>query len=106
MLLGDADGEARPIAMVPIGGTAEKAAFKLAQQLRRAGYSVDVGFSGNIGRRMKRADKVKASATVIIGDNELAKNAATVRDMDSGEQTEVSFDALERHLARYRGEAG
>jgi histidyl-tRNA synthetase len=106
MLLGGAEDAARPIAMVPIGGTAEKEAFRLAQRLRRAGYAVDIGFSGSLGRRMKRADKLKASATVIIGDNELARHAATVRDMDSGEQTEVSFDALERHLARYLGATG
>jgi histidyl-tRNA synthetase len=92
----------RPVAVVPIGGAAEAAALKLTQTLRRAGFAVDLGYSGNLGRRMKRADKVNAAATVIIGDNELAKHAATVRDMDSGAQTEVSWDELERHLDRYR----
>jgi len=32
----------------------------------------------------------------------LAKGAATVRDMKTGEQTEVKLSALEDHLARYR----
>jgi histidyl-tRNA synthetase len=92
----------RPIAMVPIGAEAEAEVLKLTHALRRAGYAVDLGFGGNMSRRMKRADKVKAAAAVIIGGDELAKRSATVRDMDSGTQTEVSWDALERHLGRYR----
>ena len=51
---------------------------------------------------MKRADKVNAIASVILGDDELAKNVATVRDMLSGEQAEVPLSDLREHLAKYR----
>jgi histidyl-tRNA synthetase len=102
MLLDGGAAAPRPIAMVPVGAEAEAEVLKLTQTLRRAGFAVDLGFGGNLGRRMKRADKLKAAAAVIIGGDELAKRSATVRDMDSGTQTEVSWDVLERHLDRYR----
>jgi histidyl-tRNA synthetase len=55
-----------------------------------------------MGKRMKRADKLNAIATVILGEDELARDAATVRDMQSGEQTEVPLAELDTHLAKYR----
>jgi histidyl-tRNA synthetase len=45
-------------------------------------------------KRMKRADKAKARMAVIIGDDELAKGVAMVRDLDAGEQHEVAIDSL------------
>jgi histidyl-tRNA synthetase len=102
MLIGDAEGPPRPIAIVPLGAASEAEALKIAQALRHARLDVDLGYVGSMKSRMKRADKVNAIATVIIGDNELAKGVAAVRDMDSGQQTDVSLAELERHLARYR----
>ena len=58
--------------------------------------------SGNLAKRMKRANKINARATVLLGEDELARGAATVRDMDSGEQSDVPLASLETHLARYR----
>jgi histidyl-tRNA synthetase len=51
---------------------------------------------------MKRANKLSARAAVLLGEDELAQNAATVRDLESGEQEVVSLDALTGHLARFR----
>ncbi len=92
----------RPIAILPDGTEAEAEALTQAQRFRHAGFTVDLGYSGNMSKRMKRADKVNAVAVVIIGKDELARGAATVRDMDSGEQTEVPLPELESHLDRYR----
>ena len=43
-----------------------------------------------------------ASGLVLLGEDELRRNLATVRDLDSGEQLEVALAALAGHLARYR----
>jgi histidyl-tRNA synthetase len=102
MMVGDAAGSVRPIAVVPVGADAGRAAMKITQSLREAGYHVDLGYSGNMGKRMKRADKINAIATVILGEDELARDAASVRDMQSGEQTEVPLSDLREHLAKYR----
>ena len=91
-----------PIAVVPVGDGQAGRALGLSQNLRRAGLTVDLGYSGNLGKRLKRANKIKARAAVLLGEDELARDAATVRDMETGEQTEVPFSSLEEHLARYR----
>ena len=102
MMIDEPDTGLRPISLVPIGDAAFDVSFKLANQLRHAGFSVDFGVSGNMKKRMKRANRVGAVAALMLGDDELARDGVTVRDMETGEQTEVSFSALEDHLARYR----
>ncbi len=102
LLLDEAPAGPRPIAVIPIGAAAEVLALTLTQRLRQAGFAVDLGFSGNVGKRMKRANKISARAAVLLGEDELAHDAATVRDLESGEQEVVSLDALTEHLARFR----
>jgi histidyl-tRNA synthetase len=92
----------RPISIVPLGEAGEAMALKLAQSLRRAGFHIDLGYSGNIKRRLQRADKIKARAALILGDNELERQVAALRDLDTGEQTEIPLAALEDRLAPFR----
>ncbi|MQX37673.1 histidine--tRNA ligase [Roseospira navarrensis] len=102
MLLADPPPAPRPLAVVPAGAEAETLALTLTDRLRRAGFAVDLGYAGNMGKRMKRANKLNACAAVILGADEIAAGAATVRDLDSGEQTQVALDALEGALDRFR----
>jgi len=92
----------RPIAVVPIGEAGMRRAVVLAEELRRAGLCVDLGYGGGLGKRMKRADRLNARAAVLLGEDELKRNSATVRDLDSGEQVAVAFEALAGHLVGYR----
>jgi histidyl-tRNA synthetase len=92
----------RPIAIMPLGPAAEARAMVLAHELRHAGFTVDLGYAGNLKRRMQRANKIAARAAVIIGDDELARDAAGVRDLDSGEQSEVPLAELRARLAAFR----
>jgi histidyl-tRNA synthetase len=89
----------RPVAVVPMGAAAERAALELAQRLRKAGVATELTYAGSIGKRMKRASKVDAARAVILGDDELARQVATVRDLDTGEQGEVPLSSLPEHLA-------
>ncbi len=88
----------RPVALVPLGGAAERRAWTIGHDLRKAGLTVDEAFKGNLSRRLKRANKVGARFAVLIGDDELAAGKATVRDLDDGSQAEIAFDALPAHL--------
>ena len=63
---------------------------------------VEIAFRGNMSRRLKRANKMNARAAIIIGPDELARDGATLRDLDSGEQTDVSLSSLAGQLAPYR----
>ncbi len=98
MLIAEPPPPPRPIALVPIGEAAEARALILAEQLRDAELVVDLGYSGNLARRMRRADRIGARAAVLLGDDELAKGIATVRDFDTGEQREVLLDDLPARL--------
>ncbi|MCH7937386.1 MAG: histidine--tRNA ligase [Proteobacteria bacterium] len=102
LMIAEPPGPARPVAVVPIGEAAEAEALSLVQRLRQAGFPVDLGFAGNLKKRLDKANKANAVAAVILGQDELEKQAATVRDMETGEQTEIKLSALEDHLARYR----
>jgi histidyl-tRNA synthetase len=102
MLIAEPPGLTRPIAIVPVGEAAELPALRLAEDLRRAGFIIDHGYSGNVGRRLKRANKVAARIAILLGDDELKRDGATVRDLDSGDQVSVPFALLEDHLARFR----
>jgi histidyl-tRNA synthetase len=92
MLIAEPAPPPRPIAVVPIGEAAEGAALTLAELLRNNGCSVDLGYSGNVARRMRRANNVNARVAVLIGEEEIARNVVALRDLDSGEQTEVPMD--------------
>jgi len=75
-----------------IDETAEATALTLAEVLRSNGCVVDLGYSGNLARRMRRANRINARAAVLIGEDEIARNVATLRDLDTGEQVEVTTD--------------
>jgi histidyl-tRNA synthetase len=103
LLIGQPPATLRPIALVPLGEVAERLALKLAEELREAGLAVDLGYSGNLARRMRRADRIGARAAVLIGDNELAQGAATLRDFDSGAQELVPLGELSMRLKALAG---
>lgn len=86
------------VALVPVGEASEAFCQPLAHQLRRAGFSIDMAYDGNVGKRMKRANRVGAWASVVIGDDELSASQATVRLMTTGDQHSVAMDQLETFL--------
>ena len=99
--VGDVAAAPRPIAIVPLGARAEAAALGLAQRLRHEGFAVELTYRGSLSKRLKRADQANAAAAVILGDDEMERGVATVRDLDSGEQVETPEAALDTHLTRY-----
>ncbi len=102
MLIGAAPAQRRPISVIGIGAAGEKAALKVAQDLRQSGLTVELNYRGGLKRGLRRADKIGAAAAVFLGDDELARDGATVRNLDDGSQTEVSLIELKDHLAEYR----
>lgn len=90
----------RPVVVVPVGETAAGTALSLTQQLRHAGFVVDLGYAGSLKKRLQRAVKLNARAAVIIGEEELAAQAVTLRDLDSREQELVSLKSVIERLSR------
>jgi histidyl-tRNA synthetase len=94
MLLTNLPAAPRPVAVIPVGDAAASAALRICEDLRRAGIAVDLGYRGNLKRRLARANKVNARTAVIVGEDELARNEATVRDLDDGVQSTVPIADL------------
>jgi histidyl-tRNA synthetase len=99
MLIAEPAGAPRPIAVIPLGEAAEAPSLGLTQELRKAGFTVDLGYSGNASKRMKRANKLGARVALVLGDDELARDAVSLRDLDTGEQVEVPRAELGTRLA-------
>ncbi len=102
MMIASPPAPPRPVAVIPAGSGMAARALGLTLELRRAGFTVDLGYTGNMGKRMKRADKLNAAAAVILGEDETARGVAAVRDMETGGQTEVALDSVAEYLVRYR----
>jgi histidyl-tRNA synthetase len=98
LMLDEVPPQPRPIAIVAIGEEVMNEAFQLVMTLRKQAIFVEFSYSGNVGKRLKRADKVNACAAVLIGSDEIASAQATVRNLDTGEQNLVAFAGLKDYL--------
>jgi histidyl-tRNA synthetase len=70
------------------------AALALARELRRAGLSIEVGDGTfRLKKSFEAADKV-ARHIIILGEDEVATNTATVKTFATGEQVKVPRSEL------------
>jgi len=82
-----------------VGEKARDWAFPLAHRLRQRGLAVEMeGAARSLKSQMRRADKLKAVSVLIVGDDELAKGTAVLRDMATKQQVEIKLDELENVL--------
>ena len=47
---------------------------------------------------MNHADKIKVPKMIIIGKNDLEENKVTIKDMQSGQQEQISIDDIVDYL--------
>ena len=83
--------------IAPLGDSAAKSAFVLAQKLREKGVSAETDIcKRSLKAQMKYADKAGAEFVLVIGDNEIAEGVSELRNMKSGEKVkvELSVDAI------------
>ena len=80
--------------MIPVGEAAEGAALEVLQSLRHAGIRAEMAYRGNLKRRMERANRIGARAAVILGEAEVARGIAQVKDLATGSQQEVAVAEL------------
>jgi histidyl-tRNA synthetase len=82
------------IAVIPMGEAAEAKAIGIVADLRRAGVACDMGYRGNMKKRMQRANASGAAWAIILGDDELARGEAAVRNLGTGEQQAIALEVL------------
>jgi histidyl-tRNA synthetase len=100
MMIDAPQAETGGVAVIPMGEAAEVRAATILADLRRAGIAADMGFKGNMKKRLQRANAAGASWAVIVGDAELAAGAAQLKNLASGEQQMVPFGDLAKVLAK------
>lgn len=89
------DSQGPAVFIACIGGEAKLEGARLASTLRRQGIAV-VGALGDrsLKAQLRQADTLGSKYTVILGDEELKKGAATLRDMSTGEQQIISMEVI------------
>jgi len=93
--------QSSPVAayVVAIGSAAVEQALAIATHLRAAGIGADLDFLGrSVKGQMKDAARSGGRWAVIVGDEEIAGNSVTLKDLGTGEQEAVALDKLEGRL--------
>jgi histidyl-tRNA synthetase len=91
----DAPAGHRPsVVIVPLGPRAEVEATRVLARLRREGVSAEMAYRGNMKKRLSRASDSGAAYALIIGDDELDRGEAQLKNLTTGEQRSVSLDLI------------
>lgn len=78
-----------------VGDRAKLAGLKLCRELRLKGLKVEMDdMARNIKGQFKYADRLSVRNTIIIGEDELAEGKVSIKDMESGQQTQVNMDKV------------
>jgi histidyl-tRNA synthetase len=78
-----------------LGENVSLPAFQWMTALRKQGLWVELDYGGKgLKSQMKKANRLDAQNVLIVGDDEAAAKKAILRDMNTGEQTEVDFNNL------------
>ena len=78
-----------------LGENVRLPAFQWMTALRKQGLWVELDYGGkSLKSQMKKANRLDAQNVLIVGDNEAAAKRAILRDMNTGEQTDVDFNNL------------
>lgn len=84
-----------------LGKEAKAKAYKLVNEVRGKGLVVETDYMDrSVKAQMKYANKLQAKYTVIIGSQELFDNRANVKNMETGEQTELALDKIAEFITK------
>ena len=89
------------IYIAPMGERAQSEAGKIVAGLREAGFKAEFDIIGRgLKPQMRYADKIKAKFVIVLGDNELDSGEFKLKDMTTGEQTDITLAALAEELGK------
>ena len=101
MLLMEAQGcefpqaEKPDLFIVALGEKATLKAIEIAKDMREEGFSALLDLNQrSVRAQMKYADKLGAKFNVVIGDNEVENKIAKLKNMQTGEETEINLDTF------------
>lgn len=81
--------------VIPIGDPMREKAMAILQTLRENGISSDMDLVGRgPSKNLDYANTVGAKKVVFVGEEEWSKDSVSVKDMETGEQSDVPIDQL------------
>ena len=81
--------------LVAMGEEAKKKVTELTFELRQNKISADMDYlDRKVKAQMKSADRLKAKAVIVIGEDELEKQSVMLKDLTTGNQQLVPFTSL------------
>ena len=95
------DNDTPELFIAGLGEKAQKKVFKWVNTLRKSGIWVEMEYgSKGLKAQMKKADRIGAERTLIVGDDELVAGKGILRDMITKEQQEIALDNLANNLLK------
>jgi histidyl-tRNA synthetase len=93
---------ARPdLFLAALGDAAAAQAFVLMSKLQRGGVRAEMDYQGkSLKAQLRRANKLNARFSLILGEEELRTGTAELKDMDQSSQVPVALDGLEQELLK------
>ena len=99
----DRNRPAPPIFVVAVGNTPVGEALAVAEQLRGQGFPVIAEMTGrSMKAALKRADKAAARWALLVGDEEVATDTVTVRDLEQGKQSSIPRSDVVAYMGSIR----
>ena len=105
LMLSDEEGieiekpETCDLFIASLGENAKLKALKLANEMRDKGFNVIIDLcERGLKGQLKYADRLNARYCAVIGDDELERGVAAMRDMKKSSQEDVAFEDLEKYI--------
>lgn len=96
MLLDEQSAPSVEAVVIPMGEEAETRALGVLADLRRSGVAAEMGFRGNMKRRLAKANDLGATYALILGEDELKEGRVVVRNLQEGKQARASLASIGR----------
>ncbi len=85
--------------LAALGDEAANYSFALMSRLQRQGLHAEMDYEGkSLKSQLRRANKLQARRVLIIGGDELARQEAQLRTMETGTQETLSLEGIEKFL--------
>ena len=89
------------IYIIPVNEDMIKQSIEIAQMLRKQGFITELDLlHRGVGKSLKHANSKNSENVIIVGPEELEKDAVTLRDMKTGDQQLVKRADILKHLKK------
>ena len=94
-----ANKEIKKIYLIGLGDKARSTMMKILNNIRSSGYYVEFdSLRRSLKAQLRESNKLGASITIIIGEQEMEGQCAQIKDLTSGNQESVPFDSIISYL--------